>query len=189
MAAFEIFSLRRREANGLRMPEERPRPTRARLGRLFERLRWGTPPRPAHRRSLPESLPATPSEQEPLSDRRGTRWHGPGEPLQALVIEEREPAGVEAVFAVFEARDRLLSRQSLQRELRRALPVTRESPNRTSGGRESGSSNLTNTSTARAGRKPWISQARKARLPLLCRPLPAIAETGKASWSCRARAG
>jgi hypothetical protein len=43
VAAFEIFSLRHREANGLRMPEERPRPTRARLGRLFERLRWGTP--------------------------------------------------------------------------------------------------------------------------------------------------
>ena len=80
---------------------------------------------------------------------------------------------------MFEARDRLLSRQSLQRELRRALPVTRESPNRTSGGRESGSSNLTNTSTARAGRKPWISQARKARLPLLCRSAPGNCGDGK----------
>jgi hypothetical protein len=55
----------------------------------------------------------------------------------------------------------------------------RESPNRTSGGRESGSSNLTNTSTARAGRKPWISQARKARLPLLCRSAPGNCGDGK----------
>jgi hypothetical protein len=125
VAAFEIFSLRRREANGLRMPEERPRPTRARLGRLFERLRWGTPLPDQRIAGLFQKV----FKQRPRSRslfRIGAAhwWHGPGEPLQALVIEEREPAGVEAVLAVFEARDRLLSRQSLQRELRRALPVT-----------------------------------------------------------------
>ena len=54
-----------------------------------------------------------------------------------------------------------------------------ESPNRTSGARESGSSNLTNTSTARAGRKPWIFQARKARLSLLCRSAPGNCGDGK----------